>query len=119
MTSPKQAFDTDLEARRASLAARLASLQDAASRIADQITVVKADLLATTDGPDSYSAGQLTVVVTVAHRLDTKAIESKYPADTHPELYRPALDTAAVRKHIAPVDLEVLTIASAPSVKLS
>lgn len=103
---------------RTELAGRLASLQDAANAIAEQITTVKAELLETTEGPGTYDAGPLTVVVTQAARIDAAEVAAKYPPDSHPELYELVPSVAKVRKHIAPVDLEPLFKLAKPSVSV-
>lgn len=118
MTSQTAQDITDRETRRSQLAARLATLQDAADTLAQQITTVKAEILDTTDGPDTYTAGPLTVVVTQAMRLDPAEVAAKYPPDRYPELYDLVPSTKKIRAHLAPVDLEPLQKPSKPSVSL-
>lgn len=109
---------TTVEDIRARLAAELANVQNAIATLTDREKALKAQLLETCDGPDSYSAGALTVVVKQAMRIDTRAVADKYPPDARPELYKQTVDLDAVKRHIAPVDLEALQVPSAPSVTL-
>lgn len=66
--------------------------------------------------PDGGNIAGHVVQVTRPRRLDPKALEQAYPVAQHPELYRPALDTAAVKKHIAEVELDAFKIEGRPSV---
>lgn len=103
---------------RTELANLLASLQEAAAKISEKIEAVKKEILATTDGPDSYAAGALTVIVSQATRLDLDAVAAKYPVDVRPELYELKPSTKLVRQHIAPADLVAFTKVSKPSVTI-
>lgn len=51
-------------------------------------------------------------------RLDTKKLAEAFPVIKHPELYKPALDTASVRAHIAKVDLETFEVRGADVVTI-
>jgi hypothetical protein len=108
----------DLEERLAPLASQLASIQEARNMLSNHETEVKAQILALVPGPDRYQAGAHEVLVSAAHRLDLRAIASKYPLAEHPELYTPSVDVKKVRAHFAPIDMEPLLLPSAPSVKL-
>lgn len=66
----------------------------------DEIKAILADLL-----PEGGPAGDYRVTVTRPRRLDAKALEAAFPVTQHPHLYKPAISTAAVRAHIAEVDL--------------
>lgn len=103
---------------RAALAAALADVQDRIAKLKDVETDLKAKILDTTEGPDSYTAGPLTVVVTQAMRIDPAEVKAKYPPDKHPELYDLVPSTTKVRQHIAPADLEPLSKPAKPSVSL-
>lgn len=58
------------------------------------------------------------VVITTPSRLDPKKLEQAYPVAQHPELYKPAIDTAAVKARIAPLELERYKTASRPQVRV-
>ncbi|WP_426566412.1 hypothetical protein ACPPVT_07650 [Angustibacter sp. McL0619] len=108
----------DRDARRASLAAALGDIQERIAALKDAETTIKAQILDTTDGPGTFDAGALTVVVTQAARIDPAEVAAKYPPDSHPELYELVPSVAKVRKHIAPVDLEPLFKLAKPSVSI-
>lgn len=98
------------------LADEYTQLADQATRIKDrqdQIKTILADLL-----PTGGDVGDYRVTVTRPRRLDPKAIEAAFPVTQRPELYRPAINTTAVRKHIAEVDLERFMVEGAPVVKV-
>lgn len=102
------------------LASRLAAIQDAKKRLADEEAALKAQILALVPGPDTYdTATGVAVRVVQAHRIDVKAVAAKWPAEQHPELYRQAVDLDAVKRHVAPADLEAVQTATAPSVVLA
>lgn len=107
-----------LDQQLAPLAARLAAIQAQKADLEQTEKALKQAILALTPGPDTYQAGDISVVVSQARVIDKKAVETKYPADKHPELYSLVPDTTKIRQHIAPVDLEALQTTSAPSVKL-
>lgn len=101
------------------LAADLATVQDAIATLKERETALKAAILERTDGPDRYAAGALTVVVTQARNLDKTALAAKYPAEHFPELYDMTVSVAKVRKAFAPNDLEPFEVPSSPSVRLT
>jgi len=85
-----------------------AKLAETADRIAErrtQIRSILADKLP--DGTTALAGRQ--VIISVPNRLDNAAIERAYPVTSYPHLYRPALDTKAVRDNIAPAQLAALT----------
>lgn len=100
------------------LAQRLAQFDEQIENLTQQRDQVKAAILALVPGPDTYQAGALAVQVVQSHTLDKKAIAAKYPAADHPELYEQTVSTTAVKKHLAPVDLEAFQVPSKPSVRL-
>lgn len=57
-------------------------------------------------GVGTHDAGAWKVQVRANRRLDPKKIETAYPVAQHPELYRPAIDTESVKRHIAAIELE-------------
>jgi hypothetical protein len=87
------------------------------SALKEQEAAIKASIKALTPGPGSYGAGDLTVTISQAGRLDTKAIEAKWSIEERPELYDvPHVSIEKAREQIAPVDLEAFTRYSAPAV---
>lgn len=103
----------------APLATRLAGIQAEREQLTEIEAAIKASVKALTEGPGSYQAGDLTVVISQAGRLDLKAIEDKYPLEERPELYdAPHISTAKAREHFSPVDLEAFTKYAAPSVSV-
>lgn len=92
---------------------RLADQADHIKQRQDQIKALLAELL-----PEGGHVGDYKVTVTRPRRLDPKAIEKAFPVTQRPELYRPAINTTAVRKHIAEVDLEQFMVEGAPVVKI-
>lgn len=77
----------------------------------DEIKALLAELL-----PEGGPAGNHQVTVTRPRRIDPKAIEKAFPVHVRPELYVPRVDTAAVRKHIAEVDLDPFLTEGRPTV---
>lgn len=92
------------DVRAKALADEYTQLAEQADRIKqrqDQIKQLLAELLPTGGG----HVGDYTVKVARPHRINPSAVENAFPVATHPWLYKPTIDTAAVRKHIAEVDL--------------
>ncbi|MBE9924453.1 hypothetical protein G8C93_00915 [Cellulosimicrobium cellulans] len=58
------------------------------------------------------------VIVSMPSRLDAKALGEAFPVAQHPELYKPALDTTAVRHHLSPAVLEQYTRAGSTTVTI-
>ena len=58
------------------------------------------------------------VIVSTPARLDAKALGEAFPVAQHPELYKPTLDTSAVRHHLAPTVLEQYTRAGSTTVTI-
>lgn len=67
-------------------------------------------------GLGKHDAGDWTVSVSVSKRLDTAAIEQRFPVTQYPHLYKAAVDTAAIRENFSPIELEKFEISSKPSV---
>lgn len=67
----------------------------------------------------THHLGPVTVTVKAgAHRLNTTRLAAAFPFTDRPELYKPVLDTAAARHHIAPADLEQFTDEGVPVVEV-
>lgn len=67
----------------------------------------------------THPAGSLRVQIQHNRRLDPAKVQATYPVVSYPELYRPALDTAAVKRHIAPAELDTFYVEGAPKVIIS
>jgi len=86
------------------LVARRVTLREDLEYIQSQLDQIDEEIRAR--GIGNHPAGEWTVSVSPNRRLDPKRIEASYPVAQHPELYKPAVDTAAVKRHIAAIDLE-------------
>jgi hypothetical protein len=66
----------------------------------------------------THEIGSTKVEIREYSRLDTKWIESEYPAEQYPQLYKTstAVDAAAVRKQFAPAVLDEHKVRGAKSV---
>lgn len=92
---------------------KLAADADAIATRREEIKAILRDRLPV----GTHTAGPYTIQVrNGAARLDTDTLMAAYPVVVHPEMYRPALVTAEVRKRIAPVDLEQYTVHGNPTV---
>ncbi|WP_425837038.1 hypothetical protein [Microbacterium sp. PA5] len=67
-------------------------------------------------GIGTHRAGAYTVQVRAGRRLDAKAVAEAYPVAQHPELYKPAIDTASLKAHVAAVELDKFYVDNTPSV---
>ena len=87
-------------------AKRIASLQARIKESQDEIDRLKG-LILDAYPVGSYDAGDLKVSVRAgASRLDEKKFVKKYPVRENPSLYTVKPNTSAIRKAIAPVELE-------------
>lgn len=67
----------------------------------------------------THQAGSVTITVKKgASRLNTSRLTAAHPFTERPELYKPVLDTAAVKRHIAPADLEAFQDEGTPVVEV-
>ena len=67
----------------------------------------------------THRLGTATVTVKAgAKRLNATRLAAAYPFVERPELYKPVLDTAAAKHHIAPADLEAFTDEGSPVVEV-
>lgn len=108
----------DRDAALAALGATLASLDERIDELEGQRREVAAAVLAIEPKDGTYPAGGIAIHVSRSRRVDTDAIEAKYPADQRPELYESHVTTTAARRHISPADLETFLKVSAASVKV-
>lgn len=101
-------------------AGHLRVLEMTLEKIKAQIDDAKAELADTLDA-GQHDLGPVKVTVTVPKRLDTKAAAQEWTLEDHPEMWvcpDPKIDTKALAKHVAPVDLEPFKKAGAPIVKV-
>lgn len=98
--------------RRATLKADMEYMQGEIEQIDSQLI----ELLGGEVG--THEIGNTKVEIREYSRLDTKWIESEYPADQYPQLYKTstAVDAAAVRKQFAPAVLDEHKVRGAKSV---
>lgn len=82
-------------------------LADEQAAIAERREHIKARLLTLHPEPGTIPAGPYKVIIKAGpRRLDPAKVAEAYPVTQHPELYKPALDTTAVKHHLAPAELE-------------
>jgi hypothetical protein len=112
---PAPALDADTILRIEQLAIEDVKLRDEEAAIKERRDEIKS-ILRTLVPVGTTPAGTYKVIVTDPAKLDTKALAEAYPVTSHHHLYKPTLDTAAVRKHVAPVDLEKYTTHGTPVV---
>jgi hypothetical protein len=97
------------------LAIRKAKLRDEKNAIDEEIAAVDTQLRALL--PDGTTpAGPFKVIVTAPSRLDTKKLAEAFGPAQHPELYRAAIDTTAVKEHMSPAQLRLFQTAGARTV---
>lgn len=96
------------------LAERRAHLREQRDQIDTQLAEIDDQIRAL--GIGTHDAGEWTVQVQTNRRLNTSLLEQRYPVAQHPELYKPAINTAEVKKRIAAIDLEDFYTESAPKV---
>lgn len=115
MTTTDQTQQTaDLEQlamHRAKIAEEIKNLDDIRKEYDEKIAALA--------GEGTTQAGAFKVTVTVPKRLDAKKIEAAFPVAQYPTFYKRAVDTTAVKDHIAKVDLEAYQTAGSPTVRVS
>lgn len=89
---------------RTALAAEHARLKADADVIQSRLGLLRDLLVADGGGP----AGSLIVTVEQNRRVDDAAVRDAYPVAEHGHLYRVVPDPAALRRHLAPVDLDAV-----------
>ena len=66
----------------------------------------------------SHDIAGLKITVARNARLDAGAFAEKYPVLQYPHLYKSAPDSAAIKKHLAPVEVENLSNEGDPRVTI-
>lgn len=85
----------------ATVQSRLEPLKEAEAEVKARIR----DALATV-GPGTYEAGGHVLNAGVTRRVDIDAVAAAHPVGTHPQLYRLVPDLAAIKKNLAPAELD-------------
>lgn len=115
-TTAQVPLDDDTLLRIEQLAIEDVKLRDEETAIKERRDQIKSILRTLVPVGATQPAGPYKVIVTSPAKLDTAALAKAYPVATHHELYKPTLDTAAVRKHLAPIDLEQYSTHGTPVV---
>ncbi|MDL5351131.1 hypothetical protein [Microbacterium sp. zg-YB36] len=87
--------------------ARRVALLEQRNNIEDEIALIDSRLLEE-HSYGTHDAGDWSLIVSHNRRLNPEAIQARYPVAQFPHLYKPAVNTEAVKKHIAPVELDEL-----------
>lgn len=95
--------------------AKLTNDRDA---LAERIAELDSTLTTLLDA-GTHTIADHKVIVTVPARLDPKKLETAYPVTQFPYLYHPTIDTASVKAHIAPVELEQYKTAGRAQVRFA
>ncbi|MFB3980354.1 hypothetical protein [Microbacterium proteolyticum] len=116
ITTPRQSGkSTEIQKR---LLDRRATLRADQEFIAGELEAIDAQLIELLGGRvGTHEIGDTKVEIREYSRLDTKWIETEYPADQYPQLYKTstAVDAAAVRKQFAPAVLDEHKVRGAKS----
>ncbi|MBS6347107.1 hypothetical protein [Alloscardovia omnicolens] len=87
-------------------AKRLVDLQDTIQSMELEAEQIKQQILDTHE-PGTYPADGVKVIVKAGvRRLDSAKLQHDYPAAEHPDLYKVALDSKAVKAHFSPIELD-------------
>lgn len=81
-------------------------LAEQREHINQQMDAIKAELRGL--GTGSHEIAGVKVSISPNRRIDPKLVEQEFPVAKHPELYKATPDTAALRKHLAPIRVEQL-----------
>ncbi|MFD2839355.1 hypothetical protein ACFSYH_02055 [Populibacterium corticicola] len=92
--------------RREQLVREAVKLQAEQEAIKERLDTIKT-ILVTDLGSGTHEVGEHKVQVREGtRRLSSTRLTKAYPADQYPQLYKTAIDTAAVKANFAPVALE-------------
>lgn len=69
-------------------------------------------------GPGSHDIAGVTVSVQANRRIDPALFEDRYPVAQWPQFWKPGVNTAQVRKQLAPAEIEALSTEGEPRVVL-
>lgn len=89
------------------LAARLKEVNEAIKALTEEKAKLTEALLSN-DTSQSYAGDGIVLSFTPVRTLDSTYIAKKFPATKRPEFYKLSLDTAEVKKHFAPNELETM-----------
>ena len=67
----------------------------------------------------THQVGDYKVAITNPQRINNAKVAAAFPVATHPHLYKPAIDTAAVKHHLAPAELAKYQTAGGKQVRIS
>lgn len=98
------------------LAREYATLQDRVAPDLARIDEIKKLMRGLDYG--THDVAGLKVSVARNSRLDAAAFAAKYPVLQHPGLYKSAPDSAAIKKNLAPAEIETLSVAGEPRVTI-
>ncbi len=84
------------------LAVQLARIQEAKNHLDEQEKQVKARIRDLTDGPDSYAAGPLTIVVSPNRRFSPALAQQVIPAELLGLCKKTVIDSATAKQVLPP-----------------
>jgi hypothetical protein len=100
------------------LAAELVKRQAAIEADKERIETIKATLRRRLPQGTTNVGSHRVLVKAPARRLVPARLADAFPVTEHPELYKPAIDTTAVKHHLAPAALEQFQDAGTPTVEV-
>jgi hypothetical protein len=100
------------------LAAELVKRQAAIEADKERIETIKATLRRRLPRGTHHVGAHDVLVKAPARRLNAARLAAAFPVTEHPELYKPAIDTTAVKHHLAPAALEQFQDAGTPTVEV-
>lgn len=103
---------------RAEAAARLATVRNRIEDLQSEEAALIAQIIENTP-MGKTEAGDWVVSISTSRRLDTKRLEERFPVTQYPHLYRPVINTPAVRENFSPIELRQFETETSPSVKVS
>lgn len=77
-----------------------AQLADQRNTIDERLDAIKAELR--TLGAGSHPIAGLTVTISPNRRIDNERVQTLYPFESHPELYKLAPDSKLIRENLPP-----------------
>lgn len=100
------------------LAAELVKRQAAIEADRERIDEIKATLRRRLPRGTHEVGSHQVLVKAPARRLNATRLAAAYPVVEHPELYKPVLDTTAVKHHLSPAALAEYQDAGTPTVEV-